>query len=121
MGTYIGSEREWAAALNDDGSVTVSFTRGNEELRQSYSRAEKTLSGEEAREFLDKATGYMKEAGVLKWKGSYVNPHVLDGTMWHAEFFFGDDNFVSSGGSNDWPRTFGDFRPALDLIDSILK
>lgn len=121
MGTYIGSEREWAAALNDDGSVTVSFTTGNEERRQSYSRAEKTLSGEEAREFLDKATGYMKEAGVLKWKGSYVNPHVLDGTMWHAEFFFGDDNFVSSGGSNDWPRTFRDFRPVLDLIDSILK
>lgn len=121
--TYMGGEQTWTATFNDNGSVELKYERGSEDYKEHgmYTKKEKTLKGEEAKAFREQAVDCVKKAGVLGWKSSYVDPHCLDGTMWNARFEFGNEKKVYSGGSNDWPNKFSEFRTILDTIDSIVN
>lgn len=52
---------------------------------------------------------------IWKWKKSYNNPHMLDGTQWELDFVI-DTKSKKISGSNNYPETFNKFETALRTL-----
>ena len=57
----------------------------------------------------------LKELNLDRWKYSYSNPDILDGTQWSVSIEFPEDHIVRFGGSNAFPKTFFKFLKVMEI------
>ena len=55
----------------------------------------------------------LNDVGVLKWKKSYDDPGMLDGTQWELKIKYNEDAKLKCYGSNDYPTAFDRLTQAL--------
>ena len=53
------------------------------------------------------------KARIISWKSGYVDSNILDGFQWDLEIFFSDGKTKETGGSNDYPKEWNEFRRLL--------
>ena len=69
-------------------------------------------------DILEVIDGYVQSYKLCYLKDSYVNTHVLDGTMWNLNIKYAEGSIYSHG-SNKWPS--GKLRAGMDAIEAYLK
>lgn len=58
------------------------------------------------------------EARVNKWKRSYVDENILDGTQWHLKIEFSNGKHMDKSGSNKFPKNYG---KVVSILLDLLK
>ncbi len=70
-----------------------------------------TVSGQDIQNFIDK----LNSIGIKKWKNSYINNEIIDGTSWDISIKHKDlDKGVS--GRNNYPKNFNDYLEAVRTL-----
>lgn len=93
---------------NEEGILLLKYT--------TYGPILKVIKAPE--DILKVIDGFVQENKMWNMKSSYVNTHVLDGTMWNLNIKY-EEGSIYSDGSNKWPS--GKLRAGMDAIEACLR
>lgn len=112
IGGYFGGSRVRTVTFDGD-KVTDSF----EVFRRikSPDEEESDLSKFTRQEFLD----ILSECHMGRWKESYMDSNILDGTSWDVVITYDNGKTWKSGGCNAYPYNFQGFLEAMEIEDEL--